>query len=659
MGYSDMKSAMYSLAMLMENYNQASEKKKDYYQYFIPLVVESLRTYQHPVVAVTDLQDHFFERFKIKIPKHVLLKLIKKCTRQGYVERTGDNIYRVIRDSVDTSDFTEKNREVERSFNSLLNHLIQFCSDKFGVQWTLEVAEVALEKFVADNDLELLNALLGHEKGTYNVEQFGSMETQDVNTDEAKYFVGRFVKFLLDDDRSELELLAQVVKGYFLTSVMFLPDDRNTVEKYWTTEVYFDTEFLLQALGYSGEEFKSQAEELINALRQANARLRCFRHNRDEIHGIMYSTHSFLISGNYKEAKGPMIQTLKALYKREYTPADVLYDMTKLDNVLEERIGVRVVDKPAYVRRFQIDEGKFSQALGDYSRDRAKDVDVNSISAVARLRKLQSYEQVEHCCALFVTTNSYLQRVTRREFRQSDEVPYCMTDYALMNLVWLRSPDEVKDLPKKRLIAMCSAAIRPNSRLWHDFIKRVESLKTSGDVSFSDVAVFRVASEAEDALMEVTHGIETELSQGTIFDIIEKTRQKISDETYDKYVSEREKREAIEGKLEDERSTRTRQLQQIRQDAEDRACVVIQILEALLVITLITGTLGSWYLDSASGELQILRPGLRTIVWLAITGAGLITIFFVRSSVTGWQVDLQKKLADRFEADRKRMLHIE
>jgi hypothetical protein len=51
-----------------------------------------------------------------------------------------------------------------------------------------------------------------------------------------------------------------------IADAIFLPDPGNAARKFRGTEVYFDTLFLLNALGYGGEAQREPCIELLNLL---------------------------------------------------------------------------------------------------------------------------------------------------------------------------------------------------------------------------------------------------------------------------------------------------------------------------------------------------------------------------------------------------------
>jgi hypothetical protein len=58
-------------------------------------------------------------------------------------------------------------------------------------------------------------------------------------------------------------------------------------QRFQQVTVYFDTPFLLDALGYAGKEIAQPALELLGLIRDLGARLACFGHTVTELQGVL------------------------------------------------------------------------------------------------------------------------------------------------------------------------------------------------------------------------------------------------------------------------------------------------------------------------------------------------------------------------------------
>ncbi len=236
----------------------------------------------------------------------------------------------------------------------------------------------------------------------------------------------------------------------------------------------------MNALGYGGEAQREPCVELLDLLYETGADLRCFAHTRDEIRGVLEACASQVQTGEAEAMPGR--EVLGNFRSMGYFKTDVMMLSNNLEKDLEA-LRIRVVDKPAYAEHeHQIDEDALREELEgsvNYSRPQQVSRDVDSVSAIMRLRRGRRPLRLEECQALFVTTKSALVGVTQQYFSDGSEagsVAPCLTDYALTNLLWLKRPTAAPDLPRKRIIADCYAATRPTERSGNSTTRRLTSL---------------------------------------------------------------------------------------------------------------------------------------------------------------------------------------
>jgi hypothetical protein len=432
----------------------------------------------------------------------------------------------------------------------------------------------------------------------------------DREVENAGFLVASFVRHLQETRHAAaLNYLDTVVKGHMLANAIFLPDPGSASRRFRNTEVYFDTPFLLDALGYDGESQQEPCQELLELLNDTGAELRCFDHTRDEVRGVLRQCASLMREDS---KQGPVSDPgiLKYFVSKGLHPTDVVM----MSNNLEGKLGalrIRVVEKPGYEGWHRVDEDALRQELEKgvrYSWERQLSRDVDSISAIMRLREGRTFVHLEECRALFVTTNSGLARATQRFFSDGpddDSVSPCFTDYALTNLLWLKKPTAAPYLPWKMLIADCYAATRPSEQLWEKFVKEIEPLRERGErETKAYYYLLRYSMEAETALMEATKGGQEELlTQYTVPEILERLREDIEREKTAAIEEERDSREGIaiklEGKLEGGRKREKRRRERIKSNAQKtahwlvRAALVILLgllLFLLSVLNLVFGT---------------------------------------------------------------------
>jgi hypothetical protein len=233
------------------------------------------------------------------------------------------------------------------------------------------------------------------------------------------------------------------------------------------------------------------------------------------------------------------------------TASDVELMAARLNEKLQS-LGITVDDKPPYEKKYQIDENGFEKAIDadiHYSSPKARIHDVDSISAIARLRRGRETFFPESSWALFVTTNAALAKVTRQFFQRDASpgaVALCMTDYALGNLLWLKNPIKAPNLPRKQLLAHAFAAMQPPDHIWRKYLAEAARLQDEGKISADDYYVLRHSLAAKSALMDLTQDTGIAFSEGSVQQVLTIAKERLRADLKETVKREQESRRAAE-----------------------------------------------------------------------------------------------------------------
>ncbi len=605
-----------SLALLKANFEESG---KDYFENFVPMAAECLRRSGEDVVSVTELQGQLRDQFGLLLPQSALKTILNRARRQGLVRLESKVYYRNV-EVLERLEFGRTRQRVVEIHESLIREFVEFCAHRFDKHLSPEDADAALQSYLEENQLLLVDA----------VTERNIVPHPAIRVENARFLLASFVRHLQETQAAALDHLETIVKGHMLANAIFLPDPGSVLRKFRGTEVYFDTPFLIDALGYGGESQQAPCLELLDLLYETGAELRCFDHTRDEVLGVLQACVDLMRSGNGRgTSSGPDI--LRNFHSEGLSSTDVMMKMNSLEKDLR-RLHIRVVDKPGYEAQYQIDEEAFGQEIDEslnYRRERQIARDVDSISAIMRLRKGKNCPHVEECRAVFVTTNSGLARIARQHFSDATgtgSVPPCLTDYALTNLLWLKKPTAAPDLPRKRIIADCYAATRPSERLWRNFVEEIERLRQRGEIDAEEYYLLRSSMKAETALMDATMGQEDLLTQGTVPEILGRWRSEAEAEKQVELDAEKASRQITERQLEAERTERREQDDRRRANVQRNARTIAR----WLVKVLLGALLGLLVLGSAySFPWDLPKP---SFAWMRYLVTAALLLFFVMSA---------------------------
>lgn len=524
-----------SLSILTVNWDRGH----DLIESFAPIVAHCIPNETERPVALVDLQKRVATEAGIKIPSGALQAILSRCAKEGLVKKKNKVFY--PGNKLAKLDYASTQADAARRHRKLLDRLCCFVEERYEIQWSQEKAEEHLLAFLKDGSLPILAAAV----------EGDPLPGPDHPTRRAKHIISAFVAHLADSDPEGFACLEVVVKGFVLAGVLYYPDLGQVETRFTELEVYCDTPFLLNALGYADEGVHLQAVDLLELLRDLGAKLRCFHHTREEVAGVLEAEAASLRAGN---GDGSALgHSMTAAFRRE----DIEEMIVKIDSTLGQ-LEIAVVDTPMWTEK--PDEVELEEVIGeaiDYQRDRAREKDVQSLAAVARLRELHRAETFEKAKAVFVTTNVTLSRASSRFFRDIEGpggIPVCLPVETMTRLVWVKKPLRAPDLPKHTIMASSYAALNPSAGLWKKYLTAISRRRKKGSLSDDEYHLLRSSIEARQALMNKTLGEEDAFSAGTLDEVLAHAKAAIRAEAEKETAQEQEQRVAAEGEAERQRN---------------------------------------------------------------------------------------------------------
>ena len=658
-----------SLAILMVNWDK--DRNKDYLYPFSEMLAEVISQHDESVLAINELQVEFQRIFGLKLPTGIVKSLLRRLEKRKLIRRE-NRYYTPNREKLRNRNFSDTQAKVLEEYDSLIDNMVEYFESEFSRSVTQQDAEDLLEGFLAEHQVALLNAMLSKTQPIILL--------QSSRDPTHKYMVGSFITHISQNQGKEFKYLETVLKGMMLVNVLYLPDNKS-IKKRWTTSFYFDTPFLIEALGYQGKTKQELRGELLSALKSTGAKMRCFTHNVEEVRSILFVCLNIIESGNINQAYGRLAFSVDFMMEEGYTPSDILLELQTVENNLNT-LGIEIRDKPEYVREYVIDEDRLETLLSDrYSSnanaDRSKQIrqirnDIDSVASIHRLRKGKSFNKIEDCKAIFVTHNAALLRSSHDYFDEpANTVTHCLADFTVANLLWLTRPDSLPDMPRKQIIADAYAATQPDPYLWKMYVKKIEQLQARREIKPDDYYVFRHTQEARNSLMEITQGSHETLTEGTVQEILRDVKIKFQQETLDEASRKQAELQSqadartqeLTQKLENEQRERQELFETQQTAAKNReersrrwAKPLFTVVRFILGLASILFLLASSPLDVLSIiDLNEQTPGIQFVLaclWLALL------VFFIwelkdgkiiRNRIDDWEHQFAKWIEKRLE----------
>lgn len=563
-----------SLAILRVNY----EKNRNYLDNFIPFLVECLRLNTNTYVVLDELKEDIEQHFGMSIPYNVLENLLKRLRKKGFIKSEHKTYIKVI-DSLDSTQFKQIQNEMMIKHAQVINKLHEYVKERFqnkNLIWDKNNVEDAFNKYLREHHYLVIESIT-------NSNAIRSKDNSQFNNN---FIIGSFIKKLVDEQDVVLDYIVDVVKGDMIAQALYFSTQNELSKRFKGTGIYFDTTFLVYALGYTGKTREDPCVELIELLKETGAQIYCFRQTLGEITSIIESCIIKIKRGQKKDNFG----TLEYFISNNMSAADLEFEIQQLEDKLYRELGIMVKDNPPYTFDHNIDVSGLTEYLKSnilYRSTLALDNDVESINSISRLRNGIKKYQVEECKAIFVTTNTILTYRVNEFFRKDYNgryIPLSMTDIDLTTILWLKKPSKWPNLPLKRVIADSFASIQPTERQWNEYMIEVEKLKKVKTISEEQYVILKQADTVPLAIMEATLGIEEEIfTKGTIDEIYRLVEERIK-------MEEKEKNQLLLNELEITKAmtASTDQIlqntkKQIETDAERLAYNVVSIIFYLII----------------------------------------------------------------------------
>ncbi|MFZ1383255.1 MAG: hypothetical protein WAS54_10820 [Scrofimicrobium sp.] len=423
--------------------------------------------------------------------------------------------------------------------------------------------------------------LLVQFQGTSSDRRLPSAEPED-NT----RLTAAFIAYLEDGEPEAFQYLTNIVKGSMLAASLFSfsPEVASPPSRFKSTTLVLDTRVLLRIIGYEGDLAQRTTSEYLDSARRLGARLGCFDFTLKEIRKILWSADSSARNGTlWKWKPGSIGAHFLAM---DMGAADIVAAVANLEDDLEQA-GVEVIASPSYgSAQHVIDESAVEdlfRTLSDNYKEDALTHDALALSAIVRMREGRAKGRLENCRAVFVTTNAFVVRASRRVQDLSSE-PWFVSifDTDLASLIWVKTPLAAPDIPRDVLVATCLSVLNPSDATWTRYVRTLESRRNSKQISEAELMLTREALEAKrldlsiaqleeeasvDAQVTITVAEARETVQREALEPQlkkEKSLQKIVDEAMSEKQHSEDSLTAVKKELDDERQVRPRLEAQVR-----------------------------------------------------------------------------------------------
>lgn len=346
------------------------------------------------------------------------------------------------------------------------------------------------------------------------------------------YYV--FSKILAEDltDIALGDSLYRAVKSLteFNTNELDVSDLRQRMDN---VDVYLDTQIVICAFGYSRTELNQAASELLEMCKRTGCKLKVFNHTVDELESIVRNAVSTLESAWSHSERRSGYDIVAYARENGLQSKDLISLVVNIPTRLAE-LQIETVDAPSVLKdiTLSVDEGKLIEDLKRelYGQsEKARNTDLDSITAIYRLRGGKSHKYLERCEAIFITSNKGLSDVATRYFQshfrdisphQVNIVQHVMTNVVFATRLWPKLPTNSFDIPRKQIIAYSVSNLVPSSAAQESFVAEIKSLVAAGRLSEHQAVAVEISRHLDECIFREMRSPTQQISRTQALHII-------------------------------------------------------------------------------------------------------------------------------------------
>lgn len=367
----------------------------------------------------------------------------------------------------------------------------------------------------------------------------------DDKVDDYEYYWYSFIKELPQINQKVFDFLAYLSASSTYREALFVSQPQEV--KYENLNIYLDSPMIFALLGMDSLERCEAYQELLNEIKKKGCNIQILDNNFEEVQGIIERASNRASSSAYDISKANKVA--KYFHDSGKSRADMIEYSEGLEDRLNE-LGI-IVKETSYdtlSNSFQEDEEKlfemvskkYSEHNMSFSQEKEETIrcDVKSIIMIYRERKGKTFTRINTCTDLMLTINAALANVCKNyeqtRCSTTGHIPACVSADLFGSILWLNSPLESVEYQKKKILADCYSALRPNKALLRKYVESVETAWKTGEIDEKKYLFMRSHAVVSDALMNVTKGDYAKFNDHTYIDVYEEiqaiARKELADE---------------------------------------------------------------------------------------------------------------------------------
>ena len=513
-------------------------------QALTPFLAEACQQFAGELFDAAKFSTAVAERYGIRIPRLAALGLAEQLAREGLLAivsgHANSTVYRYtkIQTLVDASSSSPL---TEREIEAVLSSFVERCraDTRLSTRDEQSLHGAFLDRLLNADSMRILGrreaSIIAKKSADTLVLKKPSDPGEQSDSEELHldFLVSQFLIDLRDTNATAFERVSNVAFANMAAeAIACFREPPTEGSSLGALTVYLDSPLLLDMLGVN-TEYADYGRELLEAIKASGATAAVLDHCVAEAEAAIHAQLAYLRSG---------INQVSANWGTTAKP-DVLNALIgNVGDRVEKRLGVSVQRDPEINlhRRAQTTVGNIeadmTRRMQAWPNANAKEYDRKSVWGMLAIRDIT--DPCPRICDskwLFLTRNTSLVRITndawvtwlRGATKHSAThieswAPVAMSDKQFAGYLWARSGGSSGSISRARLLAHCSAAVRPRADVKSRAYNLV--LELNGREEADDVAALLEDREGARALMRATKGDPEDVTRERLPFILEKVK---------------------------------------------------------------------------------------------------------------------------------------
>lgn len=532
-----MESLVYTYALMKSLYEQG----RDYLDAFWPFTIKvfpSLKSLS--CIELHAIQRKLLETYDIEIPLHVLKMILNRAKKRGVINKHSGKCYELTSEGLEYLDGFETEKEVERRINALFYDIQTYFISR-GIEIDIETIRERIIVFLNDN----ISALICFINPILKAGESAISCSDEIDSLLISY---------IDDAESKkpdmYKTFQDMVMGSIISAVLYFKDPAKILEirekKFKRCEIYLDSNFIFNILGYNLPEINKASRELLDLLKEFKFEIKVFSFTVNEICRVINGYPKAIREYPTFIAVNSIYSTLKRMGWTEINVREFIID---IEEILREK-GISIDYKSVDLEVYEPQNIELRDKISIYKPGQVKlsqNHDLCAIEMIQKSRK-KTVTKLEDCSAFFLTSDVKLNKFNFNEMGHLKNGTICevILDSLLTNVLWLKNPNI--NIPLKLIISAYSKDIFIKKNIWERFRHVINELKDNGKVDEKKVSTLFYHNYIQDILSQFDDNELEKITPEFVMKNIEKAAKQIDndfwkkDEHYKSLLDENEKK---------------------------------------------------------------------------------------------------------------------